>query len=514
MNFKIIISKLDSTPKVIGLLLFIITALLPIQNILVVFAVNVLNLPNWLALWKEVLVVILILFMKIDLWKNVGWKNLRFKWFFGSFGLLNLLVIISSFVINKVPIHQFILGYRFELLWLWLWVIGFIWVKNLDLKNLIHLQTYKNQLIKGIFLGFGLCLIFTLGQLTVGKDFVQFFGYTDSNLQLPIGKINSPICHTIDFGIDSCRLTAPFSSPNHLAGYLLFILGFSLLYAVKRGELTSIQKNISNFKISKINFAAIIHLIISGLTNYSFVPVGIIISILIFLTYSRFALFALILYWVFVAIFIFKQKVSKFLTVLILITTLIFTILITSIDPTWASKVLPNFLAKPSSSIEHYRLTAVSIDILKFEPKILLTGLGQGSSGSSTSYFRSDQNVIYNKFKDLSYKWFIKPERISVPENWYLELILNGGLLYAILYMFILIFPILNALYFSKISTNVVESKDQYFKNLFMFLAFFGILLGNVFLHLWENQTIAIYWCLMYIWWTLESSEIYTKKTI
>ena len=495
MNLQVIYSKFNSTPKVIGFLFFILAVLLPIQNILVVFGVNVLGLPNWLALWKEVVVGILLISLVFDLYKNVGWENLRLKWFLGLFGLLNFFTIISSFVLNKVLLSQFILGYRFELFWLWLWIIGFVWIKNIDLKSL---EFYHKQLTKGIFLGFGLCLVLTLGQLVIGQSFVQFFGYTDSHAELIAGKINSPICHSIDFGVESCRLVAPFSSPNHLASYLLFILGFSLLYAVKRGELNSIKEGILGFKFSNLNFGAIIHSIISGVTNYSFVPISIIISLLIFLTYSRFALIVLILFWIFVFLYIFKQKVSKALTISILLATLVFTILITSIDPTWAAKVLPTFLSKPSSSIEHYRLTGVSIDILKSEPKILLVGLGQGSSGSSTSYFRSDQNVIYNRFKDLSYKWFIKPERISVPENWYLELILNGGLVYALLYILVLIYPLFDILKLRK------TSKETYFQNLFVFLAFFGIMLGNIFLHLWENQTIAIYWSLIYLWWSLE----------
>jgi hypothetical protein len=541
--------KTNLTQKTIGLLLFILAVILPIQNILVVFAVNVLGLPNWLALWKEALVLALIVCIKIDLLKNVGWKNLKYKWFLGLFPVLNLFVIISSFLINKVPLNQFLLGYRFELFWLWLWVIGFVWIKNtINLKPVtegLSLQNrnspyYKQQLTEGIFLGFGLCLILSLGQLVIGKDFVQFFGYSDSSLQLQPGKINSPVCHTIDFGIDSCRLAAPFSSPNHLAGYLIFILGFMLLYAVKRGELNSIKEGINNFKISKLNVADMFHSIIAGATNYSFVPISIIISVFIFLTYSRFALIVLALYWLFVLIYLFKHRFSKILTIAILSFTFIFSLLVTSIDPSWASKILPTFLAKPSSSMEHYRLTGVSLDILKSEPIILLTGLGQGSSGSSATYFRPDQNVIYNRFKDISYKWFIKPERITVPENWYLQLVLNGGLIYTLLYLFILIYPILNLAKEEEkqnskpwVSIPLVRggseadgvlksdatTKNQSYQNLFVFLAFFGIMLGNIFLHLWENQTIAIYWGLIYLWWCLEkldpnpySTQVQNKK--
>jgi hypothetical protein len=449
-----------------------------------------------------------------------------------------------------VPLNQFLLGYRFELLWLWLWVVGFVWIKNLtyiksansdnsnfeskiiplikadDVSLCNDLNFYKLQLVKGIYLGFGLCLILTLGQLMIGKEFVQFFGYTDSSLELQVGKINSPICHVIDYGVDSCRLASPFSSPNHLAGYLIFVLGFIVLYVVKRGELESIRKSILLTNLKKLSIVDFIHILISAFTDYYFIPIATIITILIFLTYSRFALIVLVLYWFFVLIYLFKQYFSKSLTIFVLFFTLAFSLFVTSIDPTWTSKILPTFLAKPSSSQEHYRLTGVAIDILKTEPQILLTGLGQGSSGSSTTYFRPDQNVIYNKFKDISYKWFIKPERISVPENWYLQLILNGGLMYFLLYLFILIYPLIALIKKSKSNYGMLpldkglaaqadwgykrntlqgcELKSKPYQNLFVFLSFFGIVLGNIFLHLWENQTIVIYWSLVYIWWSLE----------
>jgi hypothetical protein len=545
---KVIKPKL--IPKIIGTLLLILAALLPIQNLLVVFAVNILSLPNWLALWKELVIVALIICMTTDLVKNIGFKNIKYKWFLGIFAALNLLVVVSSFVINKVPFTQFIAGYRFELFWLWLWVIGFVWIQNLlisksqveeglSLHN-SNIQFYKQQLIKGVFLGFGLCLIFALGQLTVGKDFVQFFGYTDSSLEIVKGKINSPICHSIDFGVEPCRLAAPFSSPNHLDGYLIFILGFALFYAIKRGELASLGKAFAKARLWRFDLVNLFHGTITAFTNFSFLPISVIISVLTLLTYSRFALIVLVLYWLFALIYLFKKSFSKYLTIAILLFTFTFSLLITSTDPTWATKILPAFLAKPSSSLEHYRLTGVSLDILKLEPLILIGGLGQGASGSSTTYFQPDQNVIYKRFKDISYKWFIKPERISVPENWYLQLVLNGGLIYLALYLFILIYPIAKLMEGQKPwwSNSPLEGwqakpdgvfksdelqnppdrifryaqnneflKNQSYQNLFVFIAFFGIILGNIFLHLWENQTIAIYWSLIYLWWSLENEN-------
>jgi O-Antigen ligase len=503
MHIQTIISKFNSIHKSIAFGLFLLAAVMPIQNVLVVFSVNVLGLPNWIALWKEVLVIILLMALSYDLLKNNNFIKIKHLWFLAIFDVLNVLVLVSSFVFNKVSLSQFVLGYRFELFWLWLWVIGFVWVNNLDLKPL---RNVKQSLLNGIFLGFGFCIIFTLGQLTIGQSFVKFLGYTDSNTELVAGKINSPICHSIDYGVDTCRLAAPFSSPNHLAGYLLLLLAFCLYNAVKVNEFENLKKVFAELKKNNFGFAQVIHSVITLGTQFYFLPLSVLISALLFLTYSRYSLIVLVLFWLFAFICLLQSKAKvvsskfKILTTIIIFFTFSFSLLVTSFDPTWASRILPTFLAKPSSSMEHYRLTAVSLDILKSDPRILLTGLGQGASGSSTKYFRADQNVIFNKYADLSYNWFIKPERISVPENWYLQLVLNGGLLYLLVYLFILLFPLW--IFFK-------GNSSSYFQNLFIFLAFFGFIIGNIFLHLWENQTIAIYWTLIYLWYFIEQNYEY-----
>jgi O-Antigen ligase len=515
MRIQTIFAKFNTIHKSIAFGLFLLAAVMPIQNVLVVFGVNVLGLPNWIALWKEVLVIILLGLMSYDLFKNNSFTKIKDIWFLAIFDVLNVLVLVSSFVFNQVTFSQFVLGYRFELFWLWLWVIGFVWVSNLKITPVTLCQPLvrgnfafiKKSLLKGIFLGFGLCLILTLGQLTIGQNFVEFFGYTKSETELAAGKINSPICHSIDFGVDSCRLSAPFSSPNHLAGYLLFMLAFCLYNAVKINEFDNLKKVFAELKNANFGLAQVVHSIIALATQLYFLPLSILVSGLLFLTYSRYSLIVLVIFWVFAILFFFRSNVQvvssklKSLVVLILLFTLSFSLLVTSFDPTWASKILPTFLAKPSSSIEHYRLTAVSLDILKSDPKILITGLGQGASGSSTKYFRADQNVIFNKYADLSYNWFIKPERISIPENWYLQLVLNGGLMYLLVYLFILLFPLC-------ILFKSNNSKSELFQNLFVFLVFFGIIIGNIFLHLWENQTIAIYWTLIYLWYWLEGNTV------
>ena len=168
----------------------------------------------------------------------------------------------------------------------------------------------------------------------------------------------------------------------------------------------------------------------------------------------------------------------------------IFGVLITSVDPAISQVLVPPFLAKPSSSMEHYRLTQVNLDILKSQPDILLKGLGQASSGPAAKYSNDSKPKLVQDFGRLSYKWFIVEDRIVIPENWYIQLILNGGLFYAVIYLIIVLIPLKDLL------QSIKDKRSQ----IIFYTGFLGIILGNMFLHLWENQTIVVYWSILNIW--------------
>jgi O-antigen ligase len=227
-----------------------------------------------------------------------------------------------------------------------------------------------------------------------------------------------------------------------------------------------------------------------------------IVGILLFLiqkTYSRFAIIgvvlilASILMWQLQKKYLFLNKFYSWFQAGFLVLVLGISILITSFDPMLYTGFLPSSIAKPSSSLEHYRLTQVNLDILKAQPSILLTGLGLGSSGPAANY--EPESKLKKDFEYLSYKWLIKEDRIKIPENWYLQLLLNGGLLYAILYLLIVTIPIWQL-------WKIIKAKDS---NIVFLMGFVGILIGNIFLHLWENQTIALYWTIL--WLTLAARQ-------
>jgi hypothetical protein len=101
---------------------------------------------------------------------------------------------------------------------------------SLDIYTILSDRQFINfvGMIKGaVYLGFSLFLLLNtfafIFELISGSSFWQLIGY-GGNIE-----ISPQICHLVDFDIDSCRFTGGFSSPNHLAGYLLLILPLFLL---------------------------------------------------------------------------------------------------------------------------------------------------------------------------------------------------------------------------------------------------------------------------------------------
>ena len=461
--------------------LSVLTIITPIQNTLILILTRQLGLPLWISLWKEVLIIVILVVMLAQIFGKKPTLNNYWNYLI-VFGVLNIWVLLSSFVFNNISLNQFVVGYRFEVFWLWLVVIGYYWVKQLN-KDVC--QSLWTQLNRAIMTGLGFGLILAFAGLIFGADYLQLVGYTSTN-NLNSGIIaSSPICHAVDFGFKQCRLSSPFSSPNHLASYLLLILGFLLF------NLTQSWQSYGSFG-QQILFNA------QCFQTRSFLFLSSITVFLILMTYSRFALLGLLLMiFVFVLFQYQKKYFGRFYQLTIILGLGIFGIfgvLITSVDPAISQVIVPPFLTKPSSSMEHYRLTQVNLDILKTQPDILIKGLGQASSGPAAKYsndFKSNSKPkLVQDFGRLSYKWFIVEDRIVIPENWYIQLILNGGLFYAIIYLIIVLIPLKDLL------QSIKDRQPQ----IIFYSGFLSIILGNMFLHLWENQTIVIYWSILNIW--------------
>ncbi len=470
--------------KLINYLGFTVLAILPIQNILVqIFIVN-LGLPLYLAVWKEVLITIISFLMLSEILK----KPLRLKniWPILAFLILCLLSFIS-FYINQVPFRIFALSFRAELFWL-----GFLATGISYLLSISDFKLNTKLFLKGLYAGFGIITLLFLTVLLFGQTSVlSFFGFQDSWSSFQQTLIYTPICHSVDGGLGGCRLTLGFASPNHLAGYLLLALPVFLVQFSKSSKHMWIRY-LSGFFVF-ISFYAI------------------------FLTYSRFAWLGVLLglcfcffYYLDKKFFKPKIRIFKYLQYMVLIAPFIGLFGLVSLDPTiFENPNLPLAIIKPASSLEHYGKTKSSTEIIANNPNRWLLGYGPGQSGTiaKPQYGNVLETPLVKENTGIALKNNLPPYDLPVPENWYIQVFLNGGIFYLIIYLMIVLYPMIYLV-------KAINSKAVNWHIVFLGLSLNAILVGNLFLHIWENQVIAIYFVflsLMLIYEAKKSDFTYAK---
>jgi hypothetical protein len=457
--------------KSIVILFSVLAVLLPINNIITQVSTNLLRLPNVVLLWKEALVIILIILMAVSIVRAYQNKETNLKVLTPIFVYCGLvfLALVSS-IIHSVSVREIALGFRVELLWVGLLACTVAWSESVSLDR----EFIKKYLIRSLYGGVFLVLVVTmLSQLFGAQSFYTWLGFSngwESNGQT---ILESPICHSIDAAGNGCRLSGGFSNPNNFAGYLLLVLP---LFVV--GAINSYKKGLRQFQWA--NFAIIWAILM-----------------MILMTFARFAWLALmveILLGLCIWLYRKQQKTSikkiflfvygAFFVLPFILIGLLYSVLLSPSN----NLTLPDFLTKSNSTIAHYKQSKIALDsIFRKGTDLAFTGYGLGQTGPIAKPQYKD--VMSSEFAvqnaDIAQKYGVRLWEIGVPENWYLQLILNGGWVYAGLYI-LLIGSILYPLW------SVQNSDFQYEPFLFC-LGLFGIFLGNTLLHIWENPTIAYY---------------------
>lgn len=469
--------------KFIKLSLYTLALFLPIQTFSVYF-IDELGFSIRLSLWKEVVVFCVILAAGFEIVKILFRSTQSSKTKLLQ-SLPLILVFLSSFVITinsvffgEFHLNVFALGFRFELYWLWFFaVLATLINLNKGFFDQINLKKY-------ILLGFVPVIFLSLTILALGQN------QTFNLLGLQTGSNNSlvsknPDCHKVDFEVDECRLSGSFSNPNHFAGYLLLILPIIIISLRKKTVIALVSR--------KLSPTLAIYALALGLN-----------LIFLYQTKARYALLGLFVWLILEFILMLK---TRFLQKLIVVTALIIPIFVFLIPVTiGAASQSPNFslpsflptsITKPSSTVEHYRNTAANIEIFTNSPARFFTGFGLGNSGPAAKMEYQNlekENLLFKLNSGLSFKWYILPHRITIPENWFIQILLNGGLFYFIFYIALLFYPIKSILKF------LINGEKPDFRELQVNAAFLAILIGNLFLHLFENQTISLYWTLLWVW--------------
>lgn len=500
--------------KLLSVSLFLLAALLPIQNWLLGFLIVRLHWPEWVSLWKELLVGVLLIYFLLTL--GIEWigKKVPFRlsltWPLLLVVGITGLILISSFWVNQIPLAHFLWGFRFELWWLWLFAVTSVWLQHfpLDRQLLVHLT-------KAIYLGFLLCSLLTVASLIWGQQTVSNFWQSKTSVKQEFkqtttwARLNQN-CHVIDYGIDNCRLAGPFSTPNHLAAYLLlvlpvFLVNFRLTWKQQPWKPETRKTSTGKWLLARFIWeGSAIALIISFIA----------------LSYARFAWLVMLTFVSVMTINYLKQRwlpktnIFTWLTKVGLTASLLIPILIAVVAINLTSKQLktlplPTELIKPSSTSLHTRHTAASLTILANNPDKLWLGWGLPVAGPAAKqeYIDHYQNPMVMANSQVAYNYGLLPPDLAVPENWFLQLLFNGGLVYFLAYSALVSWPLVKTWW--QVWQEWSKATFLTWANLVFGLSFFGIILGNLLLHLWENQTVAIYWTITWLYYfTLTNLKI------
>lgn len=473
---------------ILSFLLGSLILILPFHTLLTTFLITNFDVSTSVVFWKEIVTAIVMLLLCVDLVLiTIHHKisNFKFLWPVGVFFVL-IMWIVGVSLVNNIHFTSIIYGIRFELWWVGLLAILTSWklisgqyphtkIGNKRFDQIISFSLYTSLALSSVF-----ALSIYLYDQTRVLDLIGYGGYNGDSQYL-----NPVLCHGFDQAIEGCRLSGGFTLPNHYAGYLLLAIGYCIADSSKYAK-------------NRIRTTLLILLISIS-------------SLVIILTNSRFAYLGLLIlfsWWLLAKLhrLLTRYRPSttfgligiKLMYILILvIPTFVGAIAINLPSTTLAT--LPPFLAKQYSTNEHYLRTTASLEIIQDNPSRALIGYGAGTSGPSAKshYVDITKNPLYDQYFDTYNSRSALGERLFVPENWYIQLLLNGGVLYTLLYILLVGYPLW------KLVLHIVLSKESDVLDVsqdatsFAILSLAGIIIGNFFLHIWENQTVALYYALI-----------------
>lgn len=563
---------------VIGFCLLAI--ILPLQTPLLIFLTNFLglsqNTSQFLALWKELVVAVLMLFFAssifLEFLQSRYKKKFLFRYRFAPLCIwlfLSFFVAFTSLVLSSTPLPVFVLGYRYELWWLGFFSLSFAYFgtnfysnsnPNTLLSGNSSNNSYNNSsnfsqnpklavqiqkpLITSILVGFGFSCLFSIASLVLGV----FYGQSYFLTQIGYGQgffETIPACHYIDFGVDSCRLSGGFATPIHYAGYLLLVLPVLWQSISKTSlKLSLVGLNLLFILLSVSRFA-LVGLVVAA----SFIAFNWLWKIAQNILSNRYfeanKLTSLVTKTV-------ANNAKKVAWVSLSLPFLVVFITTAVPDPGQLVGILPTEILKPSSTSEHRRQTLANVDLVLEYPNLLLKGVGLGYTGAGAEVGLVGEenagendsktgNPLVDNYGYIADRWFIKRERIVVAENWFLQVLVSGGVFYLLGYIALVLVPVVglykigiykaglqndellrdgkrvgkvagNEVLESVASQNqgdvIVEKKGNFgaIKHLeasisqhLPWLCFYAIIGGNLMLGLWANQTIALYWTVCWL---------------
>jgi len=393
--------------------------ILPFYVIIKVYFDKVMDLWFFGFFIKEFIIILLFLSIIYEYFLNKKNKDIKFKFDIIDY-LIFAFIIYWVFItlLNWLWFASIFYGWRYDFLWFIVFLIFKHWKIFLKekIKNLIKLFLIWG----GISLFFGIMVKFVLGE-----EILSLFWFTIYITEFWFWWW-IPIYQWVEASWIR-RFQWIFDSPLAM-WYFLILFSWLFLHINKKN----------------IDFSVLLGLVI--------------LFIFIFLTYSRGAML-----WIVIASFILftlnlKYILKKFKKVFIYF-ILLGVILIWSIWYLFQDKINNVFLREGSTN-GHITRMATWVDRFLEKP------FGSGLATSWPAY----RNVIKTETS-------LKTDRYYIPESWFVQILVEGWIIYFTLFLIIL----------SNILLNLYRNNNSY-----IFLTFVWILVMNLFLHIFEYTYITI----------------------
>jgi len=172
------------------------------------------GLSNGIAIWREVIVLVIITLISIELLL----KRRR-----PTLDMLDLTILLFALIsliwlpIQKTPLSQWILGVRYDIMPF----IFFIFVRQATWPK-------AGVIFKYFLASAALVMIFgVLHALILPRDFLTYFGYSTSQLFFDHQSALSA-CQYLEFTDSVCRATSTFGGPTRFGTYLILVIGLCI----------------------------------------------------------------------------------------------------------------------------------------------------------------------------------------------------------------------------------------------------------------------------------------------
>ena len=425
------------------LLAVILIGLLPFHALLVTVGTKYLrgsgNAPmTELVLWKEGLLVLILIVAFVE-WFKSHRKTVKFDeidvlivW------LIALSLIVTAYTHSDWKLYLF--GFKYDFIPL----VAFLCLRRVPWSDAFIKWAFR------VIIGVGVLVAgYAIAAMFLPQAWFMLLGYSDLH---SLYLLDAPLAAYQQLeALGIRRAQSVMSGPNQLGLWLLIPFGIVTIRML-RGRVTSLWS------------------LVTGL-----------IGIAILLTFSRSAWIAAFVIFVLVLHKAKSKEVFKKSMMgiggLIIVSVIVLTM------------VQPGVLLRVSSTRDHLLRPVQALDVMTSNRY----GLGMGIAGPASNRV-SDTCVYLEEGSDVGWARnhldlcvFVGGTQVQprgsecrcpfLPENWYLQIGLEMGVIGFILYL-IMIFYVLHDLY-----------KDEKFRPLF--LAFLGISIAALFLHAWEDSAVA-----------------------